>query len=402
MTTTYMRQLDKMGRLVIPKEIRDELSLKDQHLSMKPLKGGQGLKVFKENSPEDPKTLDRYGRLVVPIEMRQELGWDVGKKIEINVSNNEVVLNGKFEVCEICGKDKSLIKVNTNYLCEDCLNEANQGLVQRWASQLNSLKDDYVSYTERLLDFKDPEDVHQARVLGRRIEALLKFLNVSSNHQILDTLTEAHSQLGEIRERDVLIEAFKKLEEESDDEKKAEVFAQIHQRVEKKRVKYRDKLDRKLPKLVNNKFLDQWNNFIEAELPAYVLPLNIGERLEYYEKSFDQKAELFSEVFKEKGASSNKSLDSLHAVRISSKYLRYIYRYLNQMYDEDYKTKADHYEDIQDQFGDINDLKDWLDEIDNHTDKIDAKKKHVKAVKRQLKDELEKRMNEVNIEKIHS
>ncbi|MCP3028917.1 CHAD domain-containing protein [Halobacillus sp. A5] len=400
MAAKFMRQLDKMGRVVIPKDIRDELQLKDQHLNVYELESGRGIKVVKEKGKEEGKTLDRYGRVVIPVEIRQQLNWEEGKQVEIRVLNNEVVLNDHSQYCIVCQSDQSLTQVKGKYLCEECLEQANRSMGGRWSSVFSGLLHEYREHCRSSLTFEDPEDIHQARVKGRRLEALLQSLKVPKDHEIFDPLKEAHKLLGKVRESDVAIEAFIRREEKEENQKLAQIYRLLHQSIDEKRRKHRDELKKLLPEVISDDFYDSWEAFLKDELHNYVMIFKINRRLEQYEHSFNEAVDEFNKACKKKGRTSKPSLNALHNVRIESKYLRYIYRYLNEMYEENYKKQADYYEDIQDHFGEINDLKDWLKAFKKHEDQIAAKKKHIKAVKQQLQEDLAKRMDEVKIEKL--
>ncbi|MFG6149730.1 CHAD domain-containing protein [Halobacillus sp. B23F22_1] len=398
MAAKYVRQLDKMGRVVIPKDIREDLDLKGRHLGVYEIGSGRGIKVINEEAEGEVKTLDRYGRIVIPIELRQLLHWEEGKQVEIKVNNKEVIISDQSQVCAVCEHEQSLFPVKSKYLCEDCLEDGNLQMSNRWASKLDSLIKEYREHCRNALNFEDPEDIHQARVKGRRIEALLQFLNVSSHHEIFQNLKEAHKLLGAVRERDVLINGFEIRAQEEENQNLADVYAQVYQRVFKKREKHRKKLAEKLPEVISERFYDQWNAFVEDNIRQYVMALNIKQRLDVYEKRFNQAVDGFNEVSEEKGRSSKKALKALHDVRIESKYLRYIYKYLDEIYEEDFQEQVDFYEKLQDEFGNINDLKDWLDAFEKHFDKLESKKKHKKAVKQQMQDELAEKMNQVTIE----
>ncbi|WP_181347986.1 CHAD domain-containing protein [Thalassobacillus sp. CUG 92003] len=396
MSETYVRQLDKIGRVVIPKEIRDELELSNQPLDVQMT--GDGLKLSKTESGEEPKTLDQYGRLVIPIELRQELDWEQGKHIEMRTEKDEVQLNGQFEVCEICENNQSLIKVKTKFVCRDCLSEGNQNIVHRWGDLLDGLMSEYLHYCKQALRFEDEEDTHQARVKDRRLKALLQFIGVSEKHDIIKSLEEAHKRLGAVRERDVLIAGFKAFEEYVDEERMAEVYREVYQRVEQKRKKHQEKLEEKLPAIIDQNFQERWRYFIDEELHAYILSLSVASRLDEYEQDIANRMEDYKAVVAEHGPASQEALESMHALRIASKHIRYIYKYLDTMYEQDYQTSAKYYEQLQDQFGPVNDVKDWLKAFDKQRDKLDIKKKHAKEVKAQLEDELESRVNEVKVD----
>lgn len=70
------------------------------------------------------RNLDPLGRLVVPANLRQTLGIDPGDPIEIYMSGNTIVLR-KYQVgCNICGSDEG--KMTFFYgktICSKCVSE---------------------------------------------------------------------------------------------------------------------------------------------------------------------------------------------------------------------------------------------------------------------------------------
>ncbi|WP_431800455.1 CHAD domain-containing protein [Halobacillus andaensis] len=400
MAAKYMRQLDKMGRVVIPKDIRDELDLKGNQLGVYEIGNNHGLKIVKEEQKEEAKTLDRYGRVVIPIELRQKLKWQEGKQVEIKIVNEEVIINDDLQGCAICEREQSLLQVKGKYVCEECLGILNTRIVDRWALVFHNLLGKYREYGRNALTFKDPEDIHQARVYGRRLKAMLLFINVSRNHPLLVPLKEAHKLLGNVRELDVFLSEFIERTKLDENNKSLSVYAQLQEVVADNRKKHKQKLENKLPEIISDHYYGLWEEFIKDELRQYVVPLSVEQRLSSKEQSFQKAVDEFEEAVRNSGRDSGESLDALHRVRIEAKYLRYVCRYLNQMFEDNYKKQADYYEGIQDQLGVINDLKDWLKIINKHQRRIDAKKKHIKSVKLNLKNELAGRVEEVNIMKI--
>ena len=65
---------------------------------------------------------DGLGRIVLPKELRDTMGLEEGTPMEIFVDGNQVILR-KYEMqCEFCGEkdDQKLIKLNGKSICRAC------------------------------------------------------------------------------------------------------------------------------------------------------------------------------------------------------------------------------------------------------------------------------------------
>ncbi len=72
------------------------------------------------------RQVDELGRIVIPIELRRVLDINVKDSLEIYVDNESVILK-KYEVsCVFCGEREDLIGLNGKYICPDCLAKLNK------------------------------------------------------------------------------------------------------------------------------------------------------------------------------------------------------------------------------------------------------------------------------------
>ncbi|MGI8315668.1 CHAD domain-containing protein [Halobacillus mangrovi] len=399
MSETFTRQIDTMGRLVIPKEVREQLELLDESLKLEPLRNKKGIKLSITNEEgEAVKTLDSNGRLLIPADYRKELGWNQEKKIDITFDHDYAILQDQIQVCEICHSSDALVSVKKSLVCEDCLGEGNEQVVDRWREQLKKLVTKYLKYCELSLEQPyDEENVHQARVNGRKVRAILEFIQVT-NHPLLDRLNAAHKRLGKVRQRDVFIEEFDERAKQASKKQHEEVYRQLSDQVGKKRLKQQKKLNNKLPTIIDETFKDTWDFFKEKELRYYVLPLQVDVRIQEFENRFTKAVENYLEVVSKHHYEDEETLDALHSVRIISKKIRYINNTLHKIYASDYKQEARYFKSFQKQLGEINDLKDWLKMFDQYRDDIDSKKKHKKEVYDLLSVELSNLMDDLHLE----
>lgn len=82
------------------------------------------------------RSIDRIGRLVIPIELRRELGLNTGEPVHMYVENNKVIVEKYQKRCYICGKSAASYSViHGKRICNACKAELNG-----------------VEYTEELID----------------------------------------------------------------------------------------------------------------------------------------------------------------------------------------------------------------------------------------------------------
>ena len=69
------------------------------------------------------RKLDELGRIVIPKELRNIKKIDSRSKIEIFVSNDGIVLK-KFQTsCILCGNEYGLLTINDNKICSECIKQ---------------------------------------------------------------------------------------------------------------------------------------------------------------------------------------------------------------------------------------------------------------------------------------
>lgn len=66
------------------------------------------------------RNLDNLGRVVIPKEMRKLLSIEVGDPIEIIKDKNTVILKKYGNRCVFCDGEDGIIEFNGNYLCNTC------------------------------------------------------------------------------------------------------------------------------------------------------------------------------------------------------------------------------------------------------------------------------------------
>ena len=65
------------------------------------------------------RKIDRLGRIVLPVEIRKSMGLDADSIVELNFSGNAVVLKKASRQCRICGSSDDVRKEIS--LCASCI-----------------------------------------------------------------------------------------------------------------------------------------------------------------------------------------------------------------------------------------------------------------------------------------
>jgi transcriptional pleiotropic regulator of transition state genes len=63
--------------------------------------------------------LDALGRLMLPRDIREALGWRPDAVVEIELTETGVILRSLREVCLLCGTP-GCVRVRDQYLCTEC------------------------------------------------------------------------------------------------------------------------------------------------------------------------------------------------------------------------------------------------------------------------------------------
>ena len=71
------------------------------------------------------RKIDKLGRMVIPIELRESLGLDEDTKVEIFINPEEkaLILKKYERGCSFCGEMKDNVKYKGKKICESCAEE---------------------------------------------------------------------------------------------------------------------------------------------------------------------------------------------------------------------------------------------------------------------------------------
>ena len=71
------------------------------------------------------RKIDNLGRIVIPKEIRNNLKIEDNASLEIFTDNNSIVLKRSEEFCLLCGSSQNIIKYKNKPICKKCANDLN-------------------------------------------------------------------------------------------------------------------------------------------------------------------------------------------------------------------------------------------------------------------------------------
>ena len=66
------------------------------------------------------RNIDDLGRIVIPKEIRKRLEIEPGTPVEIFVNGSSIVLEKYSEVCVLCGGKEGLFSFDGKFICRKC------------------------------------------------------------------------------------------------------------------------------------------------------------------------------------------------------------------------------------------------------------------------------------------
>lgn len=69
------------------------------------------------------RPMDRLGRFVIPMELRRSMGIGVKDMLEILVDGDEIILRRHSGECVFCGASEELAPFKNRLVCPSCLAE---------------------------------------------------------------------------------------------------------------------------------------------------------------------------------------------------------------------------------------------------------------------------------------
>lgn len=69
------------------------------------------------------KKLDELGRIVIPKEVRKAIGVDHNDFLQFYLDGESIVMKKFGECCALCGSYDDVVPFKKKYICEECLKE---------------------------------------------------------------------------------------------------------------------------------------------------------------------------------------------------------------------------------------------------------------------------------------
>lgn len=66
------------------------------------------------------RDLDNMGRIVLPSELRRTLDLSEGTLMEIYTEQDEIIIQKFLHKCEFCRTTDNIIKIKEKFVCENC------------------------------------------------------------------------------------------------------------------------------------------------------------------------------------------------------------------------------------------------------------------------------------------
>jgi len=67
------------------------------------------------------RVLDKLGRIVIPKKVREELCIKAGDNIKIEILNGMLTLSKVSKICVFCAREVKVTKIKNKYVCSDCV-----------------------------------------------------------------------------------------------------------------------------------------------------------------------------------------------------------------------------------------------------------------------------------------
>lgn len=69
------------------------------------------------------RQVDDLGRVVIPMEIRRRFELENDTLIEISVEDNKIILGKYNHKCVFCGSEKGITEFKKQYICDKCKDE---------------------------------------------------------------------------------------------------------------------------------------------------------------------------------------------------------------------------------------------------------------------------------------
>ena len=126
-STGIVRRVDQLGRIVIPKELRNALDIKEIIDALEIyLESGTIVlhKIIDEGQSGVFRKVDQLGRIVLPVELRRNLDiTEERDSLEVFVDNDKIILKKYAPSCVFCSNAGNVFSFKGKNICMECLDE---------------------------------------------------------------------------------------------------------------------------------------------------------------------------------------------------------------------------------------------------------------------------------------
>ena len=120
-----VRRIDELGRALPPKEMREILNMEER----KPVEiNVKNNHLVITKAPENPsdvtgiiRNVDELGRIVIPIEIRKKTNILERSFVEISLKNRSIIIKPYYETGIFCSSKKDLFEFREKLICKKCI-----------------------------------------------------------------------------------------------------------------------------------------------------------------------------------------------------------------------------------------------------------------------------------------
>ncbi len=126
-STGIVRRVDQLGRIVIPKELRKALDIKEiiDSLEIYHDSGKIVLRKLVGNEKSGiSRKVDQLGRIVIPVELRRNLDiYEERDSLEVFIDDERIILKKYAPACVFCSNAGNVFSFKGKNICLNCLDE---------------------------------------------------------------------------------------------------------------------------------------------------------------------------------------------------------------------------------------------------------------------------------------
>ena len=128
--TGVVRQMDALGRFVLPSELRRKLDINENSMLEIYLRGEEYIVIENPEEGKEPsgitRALDNFGRIVIPMELRKRLDIQQQDPLEVLTDGDLILLKKYISTCVFCGSPDENIYFQGKNICKGCAAKVSQ------------------------------------------------------------------------------------------------------------------------------------------------------------------------------------------------------------------------------------------------------------------------------------